>query len=888
MKTFSKLFCFYLILFTTTIFGQKITLTGKVVDSIFKPIPRASIVASYDKNEVTILTYTTSKENGSFVLNFERNSKFKEFWISFRHISYGIKKVKYKNRSQKITVSLDAKNNLLQEVVLKAKKNIEIKGDTITYNVKGLKKEKDYSIEEVISRIPGVKIAENGQISYNNRIISHLYINGVDLLEGRYNIATRGIPAGAVKEIDIMKNHNHARIDKGITDSEDVAFNLKIKKNHSLIFGSGKADIGFPLVTRNLEITPIYLKEKFQDIASGKTNNIGKSLQNNGVNLTATNRDFSELEIISPNILTAPNINGTSISNKYWLNNNSYSLTNDALIKSGENLILKAGLNYNKSENALHSISKQRYFFDTDTTNIKNSTNNQLNKETSYVGLVQEINKKTLYLKNKTIFNSENSNGISNVIQNENFLDYKYKDDTKSIKNLTEFKTKVNNQILNTGLLLKYTKGNENTEVLPSVFNDVITSTNNPEQTNQNIHTEQFSLGGYSAYNFKIGKLKSQLKQRINWNRESLTSNLAQSENSIEEQNSFPFKSYFKLNTFESTTSFESSLKFRKLTFTLNPSIKYINLNKQELLNSSLNKRKNYFLFQPRVTLKYKVDHQWNLSLTGNYLTSLSRFPQLFNGLILKNYRSLYRNPEKINITRNVLGILNFGYTNILEGFMFSNTSSLSESNSDFITSSSIDSNGLIQTEAINTPNKRINFTNTTSLNKSFFRILKTDLKYTFNQVNSNQIFNNIEQKTNSIIHSVNIGINIDNNTWYAFKYNGLARFGQSKSNGYNTSNTFLKHNLELDFYTSSKTRINLETESVFTSFSSSDVGNKNRLFNTSFYYKPSKKIFFRASFNNILNEKFFSTIQSSSNFVSESKFSLRPRQFTIGLNFSF
>ena len=141
-----------------------------------------------------------------------------------------VQKKRFKNISQSLKVSLREKSNVLQEIILKAKKTIEIKGDTITYFVDEIKKEKDYSIEEVINRIPGVEIKENGQISYNNRIISHFYINGVDLLEVRYNIATRGIPAGVVEEIDIMKNHNHARIDKGVTDSEDVAFNLKIRK----------------------------------------------------------------------------------------------------------------------------------------------------------------------------------------------------------------------------------------------------------------------------------------------------------------------------------------------------------------------------------------------------------------------------------------------------------------------------------------------------------------------------------------------------------------------------------------------------------------------------------------------------------------------------------
>jgi hypothetical protein len=73
--------------------------------------------------------------------------------------------------------------------------------DTITYNVNGLKAKKDYTIEEVINRIPGVSIRK--WANSIDKPISHLYINGLDLLEGGYS--TTRIPADAVLEIDVMK-----------------------------------------------------------------------------------------------------------------------------------------------------------------------------------------------------------------------------------------------------------------------------------------------------------------------------------------------------------------------------------------------------------------------------------------------------------------------------------------------------------------------------------------------------------------------------------------------------------------------------------------------------------------------------------------------------------
>jgi len=889
LKSLSLLLCYSLFLLVITpLAAQKTIFKGHVTDSLQQPVSRVSVIASYDKETTTILAYTTTDTNGNFTLSIKQDAKHNDIWVSYRHVSYAFLKNKYPNNSQTVNITLKEQSNVLDEIILNAKKTVEVKGDTITYNVNGLKKEKDYTIEEVITRIPGVKVAENGQISYNNKTISHLYVNGVDLLEGRYNIATRGIPADAVESIDILKKHNHARIDIGRTNSDKVAFNLKIKKNHNLIFGSAKLNAGLPLLTANADITPIYFKDNFQDIASVKANNIGTSLQSHGANLTKTNRDFSVLENEIPNILSIPNTTGYNISDKYWLDNNSISVTNDALIKSGEHLILKAGGNYNYTKNKLQHISNQVYYFGEDSTVVNRNTKNKLTSKNYHIGLVEEINKEHLYLKNKTIINGDNTYGFSNIIQNENPLNYYYQDDILNIKNTTEFKTATKNKIINSGLLLDYTSREENNKVNPSVFNTEIPSNINALLTKQVVNTNHFSLGGYADYNFKIGEYQSQIKQRLSWKTIALESNLKQTENVPTSNLAFPYISDFKLNTFESSTRFKMSIDVSKFTFTIDPELKHTYLNKQEYLSPQLNEQESYTFFQPSALIKYKIDHQWHMTLSGNYMSSISDYSNLFNAVILRNYNSLYRNSEKTNITHTTLGAFYFSYSNILSGFLFSNSTNLSQSKSNFTWSSNIDSNGLIKMEAISAPNSLNNFSNTTNFTKKIFKIIKTDVSYTFNQIKSNQIFNTVAQNTKLTNHTIDIGLNIDNNTWYAFKYKGTANFGKTSSSGFKNSNTFFKQNVEIDFYTSLKTRLNLNSESTLTKFSGSNTTNKNTLYNAQFYYKPSKKLFLSASFNNIFNEKFFTTIQNNENFISQSQFSLRPRQFTLGINFSF
>jgi len=358
--------------------AQSFEITGVVSDSINNPIAFATVIAATTASEDQLLGYTTTNSNGNYVLNIKTVQGLERIYIIYRHLNHSIKIVPVKAVTQNLNVQLPYQPNKLNDIIVNAKKTVAVRGDTITYHVEGLQKEKDYTIEEVIARIPGVTISDNGQISYENKAISHLYINGVDLLEGKYNIATRGIPASAVKDIDIMQKHNHARIDIGKTDSDNVAFNLKIKENKSVIFGSARGDIGVPFVTGSGEVTPIYLREKIQDIASLKVNNIGKSLTDYGTTLTSGNTNLSYLKIEDSGIINKPDLNETVISNKYWLDNESYSVTNDALYKTASAALFKVGLNHNYNFNEIERNDNSAFYFDNDSIIVNRNARNQL------------------------------------------------------------------------------------------------------------------------------------------------------------------------------------------------------------------------------------------------------------------------------------------------------------------------------------------------------------------------------------------------------------------------------------------------------------------------------------------------------------------------------
>ena len=97
-------------------------------------------------------------------------------------------------RAQRIDFDVEYSDLEIREVVVRAS-SVERHSDTITYNVATFINATDHSIGDVLRKMPGLTVGEAGDIKYNGRAISKLYIEGMDMLNGRYGIATNNIQA---------------------------------------------------------------------------------------------------------------------------------------------------------------------------------------------------------------------------------------------------------------------------------------------------------------------------------------------------------------------------------------------------------------------------------------------------------------------------------------------------------------------------------------------------------------------------------------------------------------------------------------------------------------------------------------------------------------------
>ena len=149
------------------------------------------------------LTYTLTKADGTFILPLHQADD-----SLFVHVSLlGYKAIRQKiTAGTRLLIRLEPEIFTLKEVEIRPGR-VYGQHDTINYDVSQFISPKDEAIKDVLKKLPGVDVDDDGKISYNGKKISKFYVEGMDLTDGRYNQLTNNLQAGAVKSVQILETH---------------------------------------------------------------------------------------------------------------------------------------------------------------------------------------------------------------------------------------------------------------------------------------------------------------------------------------------------------------------------------------------------------------------------------------------------------------------------------------------------------------------------------------------------------------------------------------------------------------------------------------------------------------------------------------------------------
>lgn len=272
----NRLFCLILLLLSmlTPSFSQVTEVAGYIHErDTSLPVSNAIVTICNQKNN--ILCSGLSTKDGKFRLS-TKGENLSVCTLKVSCMGYKPTSCQIGNKKT-FRIELNPKAFVLKDVYVMAKK-ITHHNDTTSYLVSGFSTPKDRTIGDVLKKMPGIEVSKSGNVSYNGRAISEFLIEGADLFDGQYNIATRNISHDLISRVDVIENYQSAKILKGSKKEGETVLNLSLKDNAKGRWsGNIKAGGGIPNLWEE-EIFSARLSSTNQTSITLKTNNSGKDI----------------------------------------------------------------------------------------------------------------------------------------------------------------------------------------------------------------------------------------------------------------------------------------------------------------------------------------------------------------------------------------------------------------------------------------------------------------------------------------------------------------------------------------------------------------------------------------------------------------------------------
>lgn len=358
-----------------------------------EPLPGISVMVR--NAEGKIRKYSSTDANGAFSLTVQTITGCR---LDVSAMSYARQNIPLDSVSSPIEILLDPANFQLKEVSIKSER-IREQGDTISYNVGSFAQTQDRSIGDVLKRMPGIDVNKSGKIQYQGTDINKFYIEGSDLLGGKYGIATNGINHEDVGAVEVMENHQPMQVLSGISFSDKAAINLKLKKRAKATWTfHGNAAAGYAWQPAEAiadgNLFAMAIMPAFQNITTLKVNNTGTDLTLQTNDLFSPGRGTDLRRYVGISLPDVP-----ALSDKRTLFNRSAIVSTNNLwkLRNGE---FKAQIDYAYNGVTADATDITTYFLNGGN-RIINETRNASDRSHSIAAqFIYEVNRKTTFLNN--------------------------------------------------------------------------------------------------------------------------------------------------------------------------------------------------------------------------------------------------------------------------------------------------------------------------------------------------------------------------------------------------------------------------------------------------------------------------------------------------------
>ena len=228
------------------------------------------------KSDSTYVTGAASAEDGTFKITVPEDGKYilRLTNIGYSNVYRNITMADGKDVALgKINMATDAV--MLKEVVAKGMaQKLVVKEDTFIYNAAAYRTPEGSVVEELVKRLPGAQVDENGKIKINGKEVTKIKVDGKEFMNGDSQTALKNLPTSIIEKVRAYDEKSDMARMTGVDDGEEnmiLDFGIKPGMNKGFL---GNADLAIGTKDRYAaRLMAGVMKDNSRLMAFGNANN---------------------------------------------------------------------------------------------------------------------------------------------------------------------------------------------------------------------------------------------------------------------------------------------------------------------------------------------------------------------------------------------------------------------------------------------------------------------------------------------------------------------------------------------------------------------------------------------------------------------------------------
>ena len=217
--------------------NRRLTISGQLLDADQKePMVQATVQLFLAQDSVFV-GGTVSDLKGNFIIEAPSNGTYRLriSSVGYQNIEREVILRRYQNQDLGRLLMSPESILLKEAVVVGRAAQVVVRKDTLVFNPEAIRTPEGSAIEELIKRMPGAEVDEDGNITINGKEVKKILLDGKEFMLGDIETAIKNLPINIIQNVKFYdQSSDQARI-TGIEDGEkETVLDFTVKKgmNH--------------------------------------------------------------------------------------------------------------------------------------------------------------------------------------------------------------------------------------------------------------------------------------------------------------------------------------------------------------------------------------------------------------------------------------------------------------------------------------------------------------------------------------------------------------------------------------------------------------------------------------------------------------------------------